>query len=162
MWARFSSFLVVAIPHEWVLAGGWWVLVLPCACLHWHPSCGLRGFLLRPCLCPCHEAWTWWCCHGFSAAGHLTCLVLIVGCSGVTHVTHAADAVAFCGNWVRFLISEQEFQAVLAAKHFVGDILFYSRAMRPWFSLDCVVIYFVNYSDMHWGVPLSSYSELLS
>ena len=78
------------------------------------------------------------------------------------HVTFAVDAIAFCGNWAQFLISEQEFQAVLAVKCFVGGILFYSRAMRPWFLLDCVVIYFVDYSDVCWGVPLSSYSELLS
>ena len=78
------------------------------------------------------------------------------------HVTCVAGAIAFCGNWAWFLISEQEFQATLAVKHFVGGILFYSRAVRLWFSLDCVIIYFVGYSDMHWGVPLLSYSELLS
>ena len=51
---------------------------------------------------------------------------------------------------------------MLAVKHFVGGILFYSRAVRSWFLLDCVVINFVDYCDVHWGVPLSSYSELLS
>ena len=43
----------------------------------------------------------------------------------IMRVTRAADAIAFCGNWARFLISEQEFQAALAVKRFVGGILFY-------------------------------------